>query len=117
VSASFHYPVAWRRLGARCHYAGTLDAEDGRLMLRGREPSTGLEVTLGIPEYAVRSVRTARSDEEEVVGVRGLVLDLADAIPLLLRPLGVGPLHDDELARVLATALHRPMPRRDVVVA
>jgi hypothetical protein len=111
--ARFPHPVAWRRYGARCHYAGGLDIDDGHIVLTGREPSTGVEVSLRIPDYAVRELRAARTDDEEVVGVRGYVLELADAVPLLLRPVGVGPLHEQELAVTLAAALHRAVPRRD----
>jgi hypothetical protein len=108
----FPHPIAWRRLGARVHYAGTLTIEDGLLILAGRESSTGVEASLRIPSYAVRSVRVAAHQEEEVVGVLGFVLELADAVPILIRPVGVGPLHEEELAHVLANALHRDVAAR-----
>jgi hypothetical protein len=104
---AFPHPIAWRRLGAPCHYVGTLEVESGALVLNGREPSTGVEARLRVPDYAVRTLRSGRSDAEDIVGVRGYVLELADAIPLLVRASGVGPLYDEELARTLSNALHR----------
>jgi hypothetical protein len=106
----FPYPIAWRRLNAPCHYAGLLQVERGALVLTGREPSTGVEVCLRVPDYAVRALRTADGEDEAVVGVPGYVLEMADAVPLLVRAAGVGPLREEELARTLAGALHRPLP-------
>jgi hypothetical protein len=108
----FPHQVAWRRSGARCHYAGQLSLDEGALVLTGREPSTGVEVVLRIPDYAVRAARAALNDQEAVVGVGGYVLELADAVPLLIRPVGVGPLLDGELAEALAGCLHRPVAAR-----
>jgi hypothetical protein len=107
---SFPHPLAWRRTGAPCHYAGGLDFGEGMLVLTGHEPSTGVEASLRIPDYAVRGLRRASGDNEFVVGVPGYVLELADAVPLLIRSVGVGSLHEEELGLALSGALHLPVP-------
>jgi hypothetical protein len=107
----FPHLLAWRRNGAPCHYSGGLEIDDGALVLTGREPSTGVEASLRIPDYAVRQLRWARSDDESVVGVPGYVLELADAVPLFIRAVGVGRLHEEELGAVLSQALHLPLPQ------
>jgi hypothetical protein len=106
----FEHAIAWRRFGAPRHYAGGLDLGDGVVVLNGREPSTGVEVSLRIPRHAVRALRLAMQSTEEVVGERGLVMELADEVPILLRPLGLGDLHEEDLAAALADALDLPAP-------
>ena len=106
----FPHALAWRRHGAPCHYSGGLQLDENALVLTGREPSTGLEVSLRIPDYAVRRLRWAHSDDESVVGVPGYVLELADAVPLFIRAVGVGRLHEEELGVALSEALHLPLP-------
>ena len=108
---AFAHAIAWRRLGAPRHYAGGLELDAEALVLKGTEPSTGLGATIRIPRAAVRRLRLAVRDEEEIVGVRGLVLELADDVPILLRQVGLESPDDQELATALARALDLAPPQ------
>jgi hypothetical protein len=108
---TFGHPVAWRRVGAPRHYTGSLELDAEALVLTGSEPSTGLGATIRIPRAAVRGMRFAVRDEEEIVGVRGLVLELADDVPILLRQLGLESPDEQELAVALSSALDLAPPQ------
>jgi hypothetical protein len=71
-------PVAWRRRSASQDYVGTLAATDLGLRLDGREPSTGIELSLSIPFSEIEAVGAA-------TGSGSVVLHLAGSEPVLLR--------------------------------
>ena len=56
--------AAWRRRGVRRPYVGTLVADEEGIRLSGRDPVSGIEVSLSIPLSQVDSVRVARPGEE-----------------------------------------------------
>ena len=87
--------VSWRRESAPQEYAGYLALARGLVRLLGREEATGIHVALTIPHAAVLAV-TATGET--------LVIDVADGVPLLVRPAG-GKLELAALARRLDAAL------------
>jgi hypothetical protein len=91
--------AAWRRQNATHHYAGSIEGSEDGLRLAGRDPATGIQVTLVIPAAEIREVRVARGWDERVVGERCVVLDLVDSTPILVREVGASDPHD--LARRL----------------
>lgn len=102
--------VAWRRRGVRRPYVGTLDADEGGIRLSGRDPVSGVEVTLSIPLAEVQSVHVARPGEELLAGERCVVLDLAESEAIFLREVGQGSLHIHVLARTLGALTHASGP-------
>jgi hypothetical protein len=96
--------VAWRREHAPQHYIGYVTVTEESVRLAGREHSTGIEVALSIPYYAIRTVRVARDDGEEVVGERAVVLELREDSPIYVRPLQSEALGLDAFARKLRHA-------------
>lgn len=93
--------VTWRRQHAHEHYVGYVTVTDESVRLAGREHATGIDVSLCIPHDAIRKVRLARGDGEQVVGERSVVLELSDDQPIYVRPVSVGPLDLDGFARKL----------------
>jgi len=93
--------VTWRRQHATQHYVGYVTVTDDSVRLAGREHATGIDVSLSIPHGAIRKVRVARDDGEQVVGERSVVLELCDDEPIYVRPLSTGPLDLDSFARKL----------------
>ena len=93
--------VTWRRQHASQHYVGYVTVTDETVRLAGREHATGIDVSLSIPHNAIRKVRVARLDGEEVVGEKSVVLELRDDEPIYLRPVCTGPLDLDSFARKL----------------
>ncbi len=93
--------VVWRRRGVRRPWIGTISAGDGEIRLSGRDPDTGVEVTLSIPVTEVESVRAADPGEELPVGAPCLVLELAGSEAILLSRDGPGPSRIAALARSL----------------
>ena len=100
--------VAWRRRGIRRHYVGTLRAGGWGIRLTGRDPYSGIEVTLSIPLNELDDVRISESAEEMLAGERCVVLELAESEPIILREAGIGPLHLRALARTLGALIHPP---------
>jgi hypothetical protein len=93
--------VTWRRQHAHQHYVGYVTVTDESVRLAGREHATGIDVSLSIPHEAIRRVRLARDDGEEVVGERSVVLELRDDQPIYVRPVSTGALDLDSFARRL----------------
>jgi tRNA A37 threonylcarbamoyladenosine synthetase subunit TsaC/SUA5/YrdC len=93
--------VTWRRQHAHEHYVGYVTVTDESVRLAGREHATGIDVSLSIPHDAIRKVRLARDDGEQVVGERSVVLELSDDQPIYVRPVSIGPLDLDSFARKL----------------
>jgi hypothetical protein len=100
--------VAWRRRGIRHHYVGTLRAGDWGIRLTGRDPTSGIEVTLSIPLGEIENVLVSDSRDDMLVGERCVVLELAKSDPILLGVVGSRPLHFRALARTLGELTHSP---------
>ncbi len=98
--------IAWRRRGVRSAYVGTLSAGDEGIRLTGRDPVSGVDVTLSIPLAEVDGVRLAAPGEELLAGERCVVLELAQSEAIFLRQVGVGPLQAHVLARSLGALAH-----------
>ena len=79
--------VAWRRRSVRHHYVGRLWGGEGVIRFIGREPGTGIEVSLSIPLEEIERIRLSHSDDETVVAGPGVVLELADSEEIFLREL------------------------------
>lgn len=100
----------------RRHYVGRLWACPDCVCLSGRDSVSGIEVTLSIPIEELAHVRVGHSPDELLAGERSVVLELAESEEILLREVGVGPLHVHVLARRLA-ALTRGAPAPHAVSA
>jgi hypothetical protein len=98
--------IAWRRRGVCRPYVGSLQAGDEGIRLSGRDPVSGIEVTLSIPLSEVENVRVAGPGEELLAGERCVVLELAESEAIFLREVGEGPLHIHVLARTLGALTH-----------
>jgi hypothetical protein len=96
--------VTWRRRYAHSHYVGYVTVSDDNLRLAGSEHTTGIDVALTIPYGAIREVRVGRDPNEEIVGERSVVLDLADNDPIYVRPVGTSSIDLQGFARRLGAA-------------
>ena len=96
--------VVWRRRHASRHYVGYVLVGDDAVRLAGNEQDTGIYAVLSIPQEAIEEARVGRGPREQVVGEQAVVLELADDDPIYLRPIGIGPLGLDDLARKLSFA-------------
>lgn len=94
--------VAWRRKGILHHYVGSLAAGTDGFVLNGREPGTGIEVSLSIPIREVEDVHLSTGDAEQLAGEPAVVLELAGSAPILVREIGAGRLRPVALAASLA---------------
>lgn len=88
--------IAWSRQGAGRPCIGTLRAGDGGIELAGRDPVSGVEVSLSIPLAEVEDVHTTSP------GARSVVLELAASEPIVLSRVGAGPSRMNLLADRLA---------------
>ena len=93
--------VTWRRKGIVHDYVGTLAASRDGFVLSGREPGTGIEVTLSIPIREVKDVHLSTGDPEQLAGEPAVVLELAGSVPILVREIGAGRLRPLALAASL----------------
>jgi hypothetical protein len=100
--------AAWRRENATHHYVGSISGSDEGLRLTGRDPATGIRVTLLIPPEEIEGVRASESWDERVVGEVCVVLELAFSTPILLREIAAGPLDPGALARRIARVVRPP---------
>jgi len=100
--------VAWRRLSAPQHYIGYVTITDDVIRLSGREEPTGIDVALSIPCAAVRHTHIGTLPEEQLAGESTLVLDVADGVPIVVRPIGIGELQLESLARKLRAVVVTP---------
>jgi hypothetical protein len=96
--------VAWRRRSASHDYVGTLATTDLGLRLDGREPSTGIELSLSIPYSEIDDVRAANGSDSagDQAGPSVVVLHLAGSEPVLLRGVENGSRSAGDLAELLA---------------
>ena len=99
--------VAWRRRRTPHHYVGTLATTDAGLRLDGREPATGIELSLSIPFSEIEQVRASNGSVDLLAGEPAVVLQLAGSEPVLLCEVGQGPQKASELARKLSRLLER----------
>jgi hypothetical protein len=104
LAARYMGRVAWRRRHASRHYVGYVVVGDDAVCLAGDELGTGIHAVLSIPSGAIRLTRIGRTPSEEVVGEKGVVLELADDEPIYVRPIRPSALGLDELARKLRSA-------------
>ena len=97
----------WRRRHAPRHYVGTLATTDAGFRLDGREPATGIELSLSIPFSEIEEVRASDGSADLLAGESAVVLQVAAAEPVLVREVGQKPQKAPELARKLARLLER----------
>jgi hypothetical protein len=102
--------VTWRRSGATEHYLGYLAVSDETIRLSGREEATHIDVALSIPHTAIRRVRLGAGPAERIGDERAVVVELADRVPIFLRPVERGEPALETLARRLATAVEPQRP-------
>ena len=93
--------IAWRRLHARHDYVGTLATTDTGLRLDGREPSTGIELSLSIPFSEIEEI-SASNGSSALAGESAVVLELAGSEPVLVREVGPGLQATGQLVRTLS---------------
>jgi hypothetical protein len=93
--------VAWHRRGRGPTYVGAVSHGPDRVRLTGRDPQSGIEIALSIPVVGIEHVGVEEPPDGSLHGERCVVLDLADAEAIYLRPLGDAPLHVNLLARAL----------------
>jgi hypothetical protein len=101
--------VAWRRRNVHHHYVGRLWGGEGVLRFVGREPGTGIEVSLSVPVREIDHVDLSHSPDEAIVGVPGVVLELADTEAIYLREIVPGGTTPQRLAHRLGRLLHPPL--------
>jgi len=94
--------VAWRRESAKSHYVGELWGWVTGIRLAGRDPQTGIEVTMSIPYAQIGRIRVSNDWTERIVGERCVVLELAGSTPILVREIGLGPIDAQALAERIA---------------
>jgi hypothetical protein len=92
--------IEWRRRGAGPTYVGVVSSGPEAVRLAGRDPLSGIDVTLSIPVSEIERVGVTDSGESALDGDR-VVLDLADSEAIELRPVGTTPLYVHLLARAL----------------
>jgi hypothetical protein len=104
--------LAWSRRNVAHHYVGTLVADESRVTLAGREPATGIEVTLSIPAGEIEAIRVSGCEEERLVGDDTVVIELVDSEPIVLREIGPRKARPRQLAASLGLAvlLMYPIP-------
>jgi hypothetical protein len=101
--------VAWRRRSVRHHYVGRLWGGEGVIRFVGREPGTGIEVSLSIPLEEIERVRLSASPDETVVAGAGVMLELAGSEAVFLREIAPGGIAPDHLAARLDRLCARPL--------
>ena len=93
--------IAWRRGDTGPTYVGSVSRGPEAIRLAGRDAILGIDVSLSVPlheiEYVGVSDPSERSNGNPVV-----ILDLADAEPIYLRPVGSTRLAVHLLARALS---------------
>ena len=100
--------VAWKRRSVRHHYVGRLWGGEGLIRFVGREPGTGIEVSLSIPLEEIERIRLSTSADETVVAGPGVVLELADSEAIFLREVFPGGGSPQALAARLDQLGRRP---------
>lgn len=100
--------VAWKRRNVRHHYVGRLWGGEGVIRFVGREPGTGIEVSLSVPLEEIERVRLSSSADETVVAGLGVVLELADSEAIFVREISPGGAYPHHLAARLDRLCRRP---------
>src|SRR5262249_29212700 len=93
--------VVWHRRGARSLYVGSLLASSDDVRFTGRDPSSGIVISLRIPQAEIVRVRASEPDESSS-GEQWVVLELASPGDLLLRGVGLEHLQSRTLAQRLS---------------
>jgi hypothetical protein len=75
--------------------------------LRGREPATGIELSLSIPCSEIEDVGTSNGSSDLLVGGPSVVVSLAGSQPVLLREIDPSAQQTAQLAERLKRALRR----------
>jgi hypothetical protein len=99
--------VAWRRRHTPHHYVGTLAMTDAGLRLDGREPATGIELSLSIPFSEIEEIEASKGSADLLAGEPTVVLQLAASEPVLVREVGQRSQQASELARQLGRLLEQ----------
>lgn len=94
--------VAWKRRGVANDFVGSLRAGSDGIRLNGRDPGTGVDVSLSIPSDEVEHIYASPTVSEQVV------VEFGDAEPIVLRGIQAGPLQAHVLARRLRGLLLLP---------
>jgi hypothetical protein len=102
-------PVVWRRRSVSSPYVGDVAVSSAALRFFGREPATGLEVSLTIPFKEITRVRPSRSSSEELGGQPSVVLELVKADAVCLR----GAVESSALPARLASLLDKASSSQD----
>jgi hypothetical protein len=74
--------VTWRRRNGP-DYVGAVELAEGYVRLVGRDPGSGIEVSLSIPVEQIETVRRSGAD--------GVVLELTESQAIYVRGLGDDP--------------------------
>jgi hypothetical protein len=99
--------IGWRRRGVANDFVGSLRAGYDGIRLTGRDPASGVDVSLSIPPSEVEDVHVA-SANGELAGDLLVVVEFNDAEPIILRRAGAGPFQAQLLARKLGALLKAP---------
>jgi hypothetical protein len=101
--------VVWRHdRTPRRSYVGYLALLDDAFRLAGREEQRGIDAALTLPHDAVCDVRTCACAPTDADGDIEIVLEFAEDVSIVLRPLAGGPAQTEALARRLRTAIRPP---------
>jgi hypothetical protein len=95
--------IAWHRRGIRTDFVGSLRAGYDGIRLTGRDPQTGLDLTLSIPPAEVEEVHVSSAN-----GDLQVVVELVDGEPIILHTAGARPFQAQLLARKLDALLQPP---------
>jgi hypothetical protein len=98
-------PVVWRRVNVPSACIGDADVSGAALRLSGREPVSGVEISLAIPFSEIERVRTSRTAAEELGGEPSVVLELTASPPVCLRATGTRATLPVRLGRMLGNAV------------
>ena len=85
--------VTWRRRNGP-DYVGAVEFVDGYVRLVGRDPGSGIDVSLSIPVEQIERVRRRGAD--------GLVLELTESQAIYVRGLGDDPAVPSSLGPLLS---------------
>jgi hypothetical protein len=99
--------VAWRRRQAPHSYLGTLATTDAGFRLDGREPASGIELSLSIPFSEIEEIRVSNGSVEPFVAEPAAVFLLSASEPVLVREVGPEARQAPELVLKLARLLEQ----------
>ena len=99
--------VAWRRRQALHSYLGTLATTDAGFRLDGREPATGIELSLSIPFSEIEAIRVSNGSVEPYIAEPAAVFLLSASEPVLVREVGREARQAPELVLALTRLLEQ----------